>query len=106
LKEKGYKPGTVISMHLYNSAEAAVVLLAAQYIGCVICLIDPLFKPGELNYYVKDSDSKCLITYLKKEDVLLEEGLEVDIINVGEIEEACRIPLADYSLVENDNLRR
>lgn len=100
LKEKGYKPGTIISMHLYNSAEAAVVLLAVEYIGCVICLVDPLFKPCELNYYVKDSDSKCLITYLKKEDVPLEEGLEVDIINVREIEEACKIPLADYSRVE------
>ncbi len=100
LKEKGYKPGTIISMHLYNSAEAAVVLLAAEYIGCVICLVDPLFKPGELNYYVKDSDSKCFITYLKKEEVPLEEGLEVDIINVSEIEEACRTPLKDYSLVE------
>lgn len=99
-KLKGYKPGTVLSVHLYNSAEDAVVLLALEYIGCVICLIDPLFKPSELNYYIKDSDSKCLITYLKKDEVPLEEGLQVEIINVSEIEEVCMRPLNDYSFVD------
>ena len=43
-KIEGYKPGTIISTHLYNGAEAVVVFLAIQYIGCVVCLVDPLLR--------------------------------------------------------------
>jgi long-chain acyl-CoA synthetase len=88
-REKGYRPGTIITAHLYNSAEVVIVFLAAQYIGCVICLVDPLFKAGELPYYINDSGSKCLITYLQKEDIQLDPGLAVDIIHVGEVEKVC-----------------
>lgn len=90
LRGKGYKPGTVISSHLYNSAEAVIVLLAVQYIGCVICLVDPLFKPGELSYYISDSKSKCLITYLQPGETQFEPGMEPDIVNVLEVEEVCK----------------
>ncbi|MDQ2086120.1 class I adenylate-forming enzyme family protein [Herbivorax sp. ANBcel31] len=69
LKSKGYEPGMVISTHLYNGAETAIVLLAAQYIGCVICLIDPLYKADELPYYIEDSGSSCIVTHLKKKSV-------------------------------------
>ncbi|HHX18009.1 MAG TPA: long-chain fatty acid--CoA ligase [Clostridium sp.] len=69
LISKGYKPGMVIATHLYNGAEAAIALLAIQYIGCVICLIDPLYKVDELPYYLKDSGASCIFTYLDKESV-------------------------------------
>jgi long-chain acyl-CoA synthetase len=101
LKAKGFGPGDTISTHIYNSAEAAIVLLAIQYIGGVICLIDPLFKAGELNYYIKDSDSKGLITYIDKEDIQFESDIDAEIINVKEIEEVCRLPLASFD-IEND----
>lgn len=94
LRRKGYGPGTVISTHLYNSAEAAIVLLAVQYIGCVICLVDPLFKPGELPYYINDSRSKCLITYLQPENTQFEPGTEPDIVNILEVEEVCKNSLS------------
>lgn len=89
LKSKGYVPGTVIATHLYNSAEAAIVFLAIEYIGCVVCLVDPLFKADEVPYYIKDSGSKCIITYLEKEEI--DGGLtsEFDLINAKEIEEVC-----------------
>lgn len=94
LRGKGYGPGMVISAHLYNSAEVVTVFLAAQYIGCVICLVDPLFKAGELPYYITDSGSKCLVTYLQKEDIQLDPGLTVDIIHVSEIEKICNKPFS------------
>ncbi|MFW6022143.1 MAG: class I adenylate-forming enzyme family protein [Halanaerobiaceae bacterium] len=85
LTSKGYKAGDVIATHIYNSIEAAVILIAVQYIGGVICLIDPLFKADELNYYIEDSDARCLITHL-------EEGIndkfenKIEVINIKKIE--------------------
>lgn len=95
LRSKGYKPGTVFSTHLYNSAEAAIILLAIQYIGCVISLIDPLFKADELSYYVEDSGSKCLITHLDEADIKIGLEHEVEIINIKEIEDVCSKIVAD-----------
>lgn len=103
LKSKGYEPGTVIATHLYNGAEAAIVFLAIEYIGCVVCLVDPLFKAEEVPYYIKDSGSKCIVTYLEKEEI--EGGLtsKVDVINVSEIQEVCEkndyqqtLPMYDF----------
>ncbi|KNY26966.1 class I adenylate-forming enzyme family protein [Pseudobacteroides cellulosolvens] len=97
LRNKGYKPGTVVSTHLYNSIDAAVILLAIQYIGGVVCLVDPLYKAGELIYYLQDSGSKCLITYLEEKDIQaeLKDGNEIDadIINI----EAYHKELADIT---------
>lgn len=69
LTSKGYKPGMVIATHLYNGAETAIALLAIQYIGCVICLIDPLYKANELPYYIKDSGSLGIFTHLDKKSI-------------------------------------
>jgi long-chain acyl-CoA synthetase len=96
LKAKGYKPGTVISTHIYNSAEAVIAFLAIQYIGCVVCLIDPLFTAEEVPYYIQDSCSKCIFTYLEKDQL---EGVAksgVEVINADEIEKICRaaVPLS------------
>jgi long-chain acyl-CoA synthetase len=91
LRSKGYSPGTVISTHLYNGIDTAVILLAIQYIGGVVCLIDPLFKAREIEYYIKDSGSRCLITHLEEKEIEVELGNEkdinADIINIGAYQE-------------------
>lgn len=89
--KKGYTPGTVILTHLHNSVEAAIVLLAAQYQGCVICPVNPLYKPLEINYYVKDSGAKCLITYLNKAELQIDKEMEIEVLNVSEIEALCEV---------------
>ncbi|WP_265444049.1 class I adenylate-forming enzyme family protein [Acetivibrio straminisolvens] len=107
LKSKGYEPGTVIATHLYNGAEAAIVFLAIEYIGCVACLVDPLFKADEVPYYIKDSASKCLVTHLEKEEIVGALTSEVDVVNVREIQEICEKdefekPLSMYDFEENE----
>ncbi len=86
LKNKGYQRGDVILSHLYNSAEAAIVHLAIQYIGGVSCLVDPLFRASELPYYINDSEAKCIISHLKKEVITATTDTSVEILNVTEIE--------------------
>jgi len=107
LKSKGYVPGTVIATHLYNGAEAAVAFLAIEYIGCVVCLVDPLFKADEVPYYIQDSGSKCLITHLEKEEIVGGLTSEIDVINVKEIREVCEKddfeePLPMYDFKEDE----
>lgn len=98
LKSKGYVPGTVIATHLYNGIEAAVAFLAAEYIGCVVCLVDPLFKADEVPYYVEDSGAKCLITHLEKDEIAGKLPSEVDVINVREVQEVCESDEFEKSL--------
>lgn len=59
-------------------------MLAIQYIGGVICLVDPLFKANEVIYYLEDSGAKCLITHLKSVDINLTENVKTDIININD----------------------
>lgn len=84
LDAKGYNSGDVIATHLYNSVEAAVVLLAIQYIGGVVCLVDPLLKANEVKYYIEDSGAVCLLTHLKTTEI--EAASNTDIINIDEFE--------------------
>ncbi|MEJ6951884.1 class I adenylate-forming enzyme family protein [Natronospora cellulosivora (SeqCode)] len=106
LKSKGYTAGSVISTHLYNSAEVAIVLLAVQYIGAVICLIDPLFKVDELDYYLEDSESISLITHLSEAEYKHSLKSEVEIIEIKEIEEVLKQALSKevkmYDFDENE----
>ncbi len=86
LKSKGYQPGDVILSHLYNSAEAAIVHLAIQYIGGVTCLVDPLFRASELPYYINDSEARCIISHLKQDEIKTVCATSSEILNVTEIE--------------------
>ena len=86
-QSKGFKPGDVILSHLYNSAEAAIIHLAGQYIGAVSCLVDPLFRAHELEYYINDSSSVCVITYLKEDELRSLFDISAEIMNVSEIED-------------------
>ncbi len=84
--ENGYKPKDIILSHLYNSAEAAIVHLAIQYIGGVTCLVDPLFRASELPYYINDSNACCIISHLDHEEISAGVDKSPQILNAAEIE--------------------
>lgn len=86
-RSKGYKAGDIILSHLYNGNEAAIVHLAIQYMGGVTCLVDPLFRVHEMDYYITDSGSKCVITYLDPLELRELTKSSAEIMNVEEIEE-------------------
>lgn len=79
LRSMGFKPGDIITTHLYNSAEAVIAHLGIQYAGCITCLLDPLVTPEGLTYYLQDTNTKCLMTHLKKDTVHVNvpEGLSI-----------------------------
>ncbi|KNY26219.1 class I adenylate-forming enzyme family protein [Pseudobacteroides cellulosolvens] len=106
LEYKGYTNGDVIATHLYNSIEAAVILLAIQYIGGVVCLIDPLLKSNEVIYYIEDSSAKCVFTHLKTTDMDMVEKEKTEVININEFENELRdfvhVGKKFYSYSENE----
>jgi long-chain acyl-CoA synthetase len=61
--------------------------LAIQYIGGVSCLVDPLFRAHELDYYMKDSGAKLVISHLQKSEIQAVSKVATILMNVSEIEE-------------------
>ena len=85
LRKKGYKPGDIITTHLYNSAEAVIAHLGIQYAGCITCLLDPLITVQGLTYYLEDTQTKCLISHLHKEKLKGHIPDGVTILELSEI---------------------
>lgn len=63
LQNQGVQAGDTVVIHLYNSIAAAVVHMAAQYMGAVSCLIDPLTQTKSLPYYTNETEAKMLVTH-------------------------------------------
>jgi len=88
LREIGFKPKDVITTHLYNGAEAVIAHLAIQYAGCITCLLDPLIPAQALSYYLTDTQTRCLMTHLKKDTLKDIIPQDVQIINVAEMDKS------------------
>jgi len=85
LRKMGFKPGDIITTHLYNSAAAVIAHLGIQYAGCITCLLDPLIKAEGLTYYLNDTRTKGLITHFEKNVVEAFAPEGVTLINAAEI---------------------
>lgn len=81
-------PEPVVAIHLPNGLEALVVHMAAQFIGATSCLLDPLLREKQLDYYLQATGSRLLISHLDK--TLLEPVLppEVTLTSIGEAQQA------------------
>jgi len=88
---RGFTPGDIIIVHLYNGAEAVTSMLAIQHAGYVCCTLAPMLKVEELLYYIEDTKSVALITHLKK-DQCKKISDHVDLIFVDELEVHCNTP--------------
>ncbi|MCI0494018.1 long-chain fatty acid--CoA ligase, partial [candidate division KSB1 bacterium] len=86
LRELGFKPGDIITTHLYNSAEAVIAHLGIQFAGCITCLLDPLTTAEGLTYYLEDTGTKCLLTHFNKENVKAHVPDSVMIFDMSDIE--------------------
>lgn len=89
LVDRGFEKGSTIAIHLYNGSETVIAYLACQYCGFISCIVDPMFKPFELQYYLEDSKSVCLITFLNNEQDIEEIGLNITIIHDTDVDMVC-----------------
>jgi amino acid adenylation domain-containing protein len=62
LMEKGVKPGTIVGLYMEKSLEMIVGLLAVLKAGAAYLPIDLKYPPERINYMLKDSKVKILLT--------------------------------------------
>lgn len=61
--QQGIQPGDVVCLHIYNSLPFVYAHMAAQYIGAVSCMLDPLAQPKSLPYHIQQTQSRLLLTH-------------------------------------------
>ncbi len=69
---KGIRPGDVVAIHLFNGLDFILAHMAAQHLGAVSCLLDPLAQPKSLPYFQEKTRAKLLITHLPPPQLLPE----------------------------------
>ncbi len=72
LLDLGIQPQDKIAVLLDNSAETVIALYAISKAGGTFVIINSTVKAGKLNYILKNSDAKLLITHLSKGRIVLE----------------------------------
>ncbi len=80
-RSRGLQPGGVVTLHLHNDLDFIVAHMAAQYMGCVSCLLDPLLQPKSLPYFMKTAGVNMLLTHLGPESVAVSETPGCSVIN-------------------------
>ena len=62
LIKNGLKPGDTVGVNLPNIPAYYAAILGIQKAGCVLTGVSPLLQPQELEYQLKDSGTKLLVT--------------------------------------------
>ncbi len=62
LLENGFKKGDVVGINLPNIPEYVVAWLGTMRAGCVVSGVSPLLSASEMEYQLKDSDARGLVT--------------------------------------------
>jgi long-chain acyl-CoA synthetase len=62
LRQLGVERGDVIGLHLPNSPQYVIGLLAAAKLGCPASGVSPLLKPDEIIYQISNANIRVLIT--------------------------------------------
>ncbi|MGI9413906.1 MAG: long-chain-fatty-acid--CoA ligase [Hyphomicrobiales bacterium] len=90
LEASGLKPGDKIGLLLPNCPYFIVFYFAALKIGCVVVNYNPLYTVEELDYQVKDSETRVMVTLDLK--MLFEKAAAL--IESGTLERAVICPFA------------
>lgn len=62
LLKRGLQHGETIGMHLPNTPQYLIGLIAASKLGCPVTGVSPLLTTSELEYQLQDADARFLIT--------------------------------------------
>ena len=82
LTNMGYKKGDVLGLYVYNGPQTFIATLGAWKIGMHTVTIDPLSKEYELEYRIKDSGVKIILSWDINYPYLNKIKTQVDINHV------------------------
>ncbi|MGD2085225.1 MAG: amino acid adenylation domain-containing protein [Candidatus Aminicenantes bacterium] len=80
LIEKGVKPDTIVGIMMERSVEMMVDILAILKAGGAYMPIDPDYPEQRLNFMLKDSNTKILVSEESKVSKAIEIGIGIDLI--------------------------
>ena len=109
LKAIGVRPGDRITVALPNCPQAVTVFYAINLVGAVANMIHPLSSEKEIEFFLKESNSRFAITldqfYHKFEAI--RQNVELDNIVLASIKDALSQPIkAGYMLTEGRKLQK
>jgi amino acid adenylation domain-containing protein len=85
LKAKGVKPGDIVGLMLEPSINIPVGILGILKTGCAYMPIDPQFPIGRIEYMLKDSSAKILVTSVNKLSKVRDINDMIEIIYLDKI---------------------
>ncbi|MCP4149974.1 MAG: AMP-binding protein, partial [bacterium] len=97
-QSKGIKPGAIIAIMGERSIDTLIGIIAILKAGGAYLPIDPDYPRERINYMLKDSNAKMLLTWLKETEEIdkIQElkaiGDEVDIIDINTITRPSALP--------------
>ena len=69
LRARGIGPGNSVAIHLHNGIDFILAHMAAQHLGAISCLLDPLAQPKSLPYFVEKTRATLLFTHLPEDSL-------------------------------------
>lgn len=79
-EQQGLNRGDCIAIHLHNGIHFILAHMAAQYMGMVSALLDPLSQPKSLKYFLDLTAAKALVTHLNQTQLGLADTGNVQVI--------------------------
>ncbi|MCP4149528.1 MAG: AMP-binding protein, partial [bacterium] len=92
LQEKGAKPGTIVAIMLERSTETIIAIISILKAGAAYLPIDPAYPNERINYILKDSSTKIVLTgygeirelnEIKESKKLKHLGEEIELIDIS-----------------------
>ncbi|WP_151669341.1 AMP-binding protein [Nitrincola schmidtii] len=85
--KSGLKPGDRVALQLPNLMQSPLFMIAILRAGLVLVNVNPSFTPTELNFLLKDSGAKALITFapLARKASLAMKDTEIETVILTEL---------------------
>lgn len=80
--EMGLQKGDRVILFMPKSMEQVSFHLAIQKVGAISVILNPGFKKDEMDYFLKDTDAKMVVTGKKEEELIRSLGPDRQIIPV------------------------
>ncbi|MFC5587734.1 long-chain fatty acid--CoA ligase [Sporosarcina soli] len=97
LYKRGFRKGDRMAIMLPNSIEYIISYFTILRLGGVICQVNPMYQPMELEYILKDSDATWFIS---------EKEQQQKLNGVGDVKDQIYIISADQKSEDEDDLYR
>lgn len=85
LSARGVGPGDSVAIHIYNGIDFILAHMAAQYLGAVSCLLDPLTQAKSLPYFLEVTQAKLLLTNVPANQIPLAPTCSTEVLTSAEL---------------------